>query len=454
MKLANIFSNGVVLQRNKPINIFGTGSGNVTVTLENDTVSGDFYGQEWVVTLPARKEGGPYTLSVCMNGETTVIDDVWVGEVWLASGQSNMSYKMWEIFRYNGGNLPPNMRDIPNLKYFEVTVDNKLQYDEKASKWYDCNKANIARWFSALPYYFALNLAEHTDMHVGIIKASRGATRIEWWIPREKLLGTKYDIPSEIKFEDDVLYHCPRGSLFEGYIKPIVPFSTDGFIWYQGESNRGNRETEFYGDNFGFLTKCWREAFNDESLPFLTVQITKYGEASTGDWVKDIMNAPDDSRANCWARIREQQLMASKKFENVYLITSLDTGERKQIHPFDKQTIGDRLALCARNIAFGENNEYTGPIYNDMRIEQNKLVISFTHADGLYIDGELDWIGICGQDNIYYPAEYEIINNELYVWNNSIKNPKNVKYAFSNWVNGGLYNKYGFPASPFRTEKT
>lgn len=452
MKLAKIFSKGVVLQRNKPINIFGTGSGSVTVTLENDTVSGNFDGEEWVVTLPARKEGGPYTLTICMNGKTTVIEDVWVGEVWLASGQSNMAYKLWEMFRYSGGNMPPKIKDVSNIKYFEARIDGNLKYDEESSNWYNCTRTNIARWFSAIPYYFALNLAEHTDMHIGIINASRGATRIEWWTPREKLIGTKFDLPPEIKHDFNVIYHCPRGSLFEGYIKPVIPFTIGGFIWYQGESNRGNMETEFYGDIFGFMVKCWREYFGDKNLPFLTVQLTKFGEASTEDLVKDIMNAPEDTTANCWARIREQQLMASKKYDNVYLVTSLDTGEREQIHPFAKQTVGDRLALCARNIAFGENNEYTGPIFESMRIEENKAIISFSHADGLYIDGELDWIGICGQDNVYYPAEYEIINNELYVWNNSIEKPENVKYAFSNWVNGGLYNSAGFPASPFRTK--
>lgn len=450
MKLAKIFSRGVVLQRNKPINIFGTGSGNVTVTLENDSVTGSFDGEEWVVSLPERKEGGPYTLTFCMNEETVVIEDVWVGEVWLASGQSNMSYKFWEMFKLNGGKMPPAMKDVPNLKYFEVNVVGKLEYDEKTSNWYDCTVANIAHWFSAIPYYFALNLAEHTDMHIGIINASRGATRIEWWIPRDKLLGTRYDLPPEIKHEDDVIYHCPRGSLFKSYIKPVIPFTIDGFIWYQGEANRGNKETEFYGDTFGFMAECWREAFGDKNLPFLTVQLTKYGEASTGDWIKNILNAPEDSTANCWARVREQQLIAAGKFDNVYLITSLDTGEKWQIHPFDKQTVGDRLALCARNIAFGENNEYTGPLFESMRTDGNKAVITFSHADGLTADENMDYICVCGDDGIYYAAEYEIVKNELVVFSDRVSKPIGVKYAFCNWAIGGIKNSSGFPASPFR----
>ena len=450
MKLAKIFSKGVVLQRNKPINVFGTGRGRVVVTLGNHSVSGEFNGEEWIVSLPAQKEGGPYKLVVCMNGNIEVIEDVWIGEVWLASGQSNMSYKFWEIFKLNGGKLPPDMKDVPNLKYFEVNVVGKLEYDEKTSNWYDCTVENIAHWFSAIPYYFALNLAEHTDMHIGIINASRGATRIEWWIPREKLLGTKYDLPSEIKHSDDVFYHCPRGSLFESYIKPVLPFTIDGIIWYQGESNRGNRETEYYGDTFEFMTECWRDAFADKYLPFLTVQLTKFGEASSEDWMSNIINADDSSSANCWARIREQQLIASKKVDNVYLITSLDTGEKWQIHPFDKQTIGNRLALCARNIAFGENNEYTGPIVEKMRVEGNKVIITFSHAEGLSVNENVDFICVCGEEKVYYNANYEIVNNELVVYSDNVSNPIAVKYAFCNWTTGGLINSSGFPASPFR----
>lgn len=449
MKLAKIFSDGVVLQRNKVIKIFGVGSGTAKITFCNITKCVTTNFDEWLIEFPAMSEGGPYEIVADLNGEIVKVYDVWIGEVWLASGQSNMSFMFWEL--YKRGEIMPALKEIPNLKYFQVCVDNKLNFDEKNSSWHDCTLSNIARWFSAIPYYFALNLAENTSMHIGIINASRGATRLEWWTPLNSIIGTEFDLPDDIKHKDNIIYSLPKGSLFEGYIKPIVPYVVDGVIWYQGESNRGTKETMFYADIFCNMVKSWREAFGS-NLPFITVQLTNFGENMENISDYDKLNPKETAFYTNWARIREQQLKAVTMIADIYLVTSSDTGEFFEIHPADKKSIGDRLALAARNIVFNENNEYTGPLLEGKNIENDKIIVSFSHAEKLFDKEPLCNLCICGEDGVYYPAKYNIVGNKLEVYSTKVKNPINVKYGFVNWSPIKLYNESGFPASPFRTE--
>lgn len=450
MELAKIFSNGCVLQRNKPIKIFGTGSGFVSVTLDGDTVSKTFNGEEWLLTLPAKKAGGPFNMTVIMNDETVVIDEVYIGEVWIMSGQSNMSFMFWEM--YKRGVAISDFVISPYMHYFKTTVDGYLNFDKNASSWLKCTKTNIMSQYSILSYYFLLYLSKkYEGIHIAALNGSRGWTRIESWIPEKYIDGTELDLDRSIKNlapASDIA----NGRLFDGYIRPFTPFVSNGVIWYQGESNIGKDETKFYSELLNCLITAWRNEFS-ENLPFLIVQLTAYGDSMWPNMkLEDILKLPISAKACRFARIREQQLLANKTINNTYLITTIDTGEFYQIHPTGKDIIAKRLSVAASNIIENKNDEYTGPLYKSAIIEDDKIIIDFTHNDGLYIDGVLDWIAICDKDNVYYPAEYKIIDNKLIVFNKDIKNPKCVKYAFSNWAVGGLYNSLGFPASPFIAE--
>lgn len=159
----------------------------------------------------------------------------------------------------------------------------------------------------------------------------------------------------------------------------------------------------------------------------------------------------DDDGSHCsWAKLREQQLNTSKRVKAVFLVTAIDTGEFEQIHPTGKDIITQRLAIAANNIVSDKNEEYTGPIFEKMRVEGNRAIITFSHADGLCVNEDIDYICICGEDEVYYRAQCEVVNNELTVYSDKVKEPFDVKYAFCNWATGGIKNSSGFPALPFR----
>ena len=449
MRLAKIFSNGMVLQRNKPIKVFGTGKGEVTVSFLGDTVTLVTDKDNWQVELPAHCEGGPYAMSVCMDGATVEIKDIWIGEVWITSGQSNMSFMFWEMYRR--GVAVTDFDENDNLHYFRTTVDGNLNYDESNSGWVKCNKNNIMNIYAMLPYYFALKLQKKLDgIHVAVLNASRGWTRIESWIPAKYIDGTDLDLDRSIKKlapSSDI----PNGRLFEGYVRPFVPYVTNGLIWYQGESNSGIKECEYYSGLLELLISGWRKEFEDE-LPVLLVQLTGYGAGVKKDAsIEEKCEYNDDSQECCWAKIREQQTIASKKIKDVYMVTTIDTGEFYEIHPTGKDIIAERLAVAANNIISNENDEYSGPIFESMRIEGKCAIITFSHAEKLYTDENLDYICISGGDGVYYPAKHKVVNNELVVYSDKVLSPKNVKYAFCNWACGGIFNEVGFPASSFRT---
>lgn len=451
MKLAKIFSKGVVLQRNKPIRVFGTGEGEVSVTFLGDTVTAVSQNGEWLAELPAHKEGGPYTMTVCMNGETVEIADVWVGEVWIAAGQSNMSFMFWEM--YKRGVAITDFDTDPHIHYFETVLDNKLGFNESGSGWFECTVANIMERYSILPYYFAAKLYKKLKgVHVAVLNASRGWTRIESWIPAKYIDGTELDIDKSLK-NIAPASDIPNGVLFEGHVRPFVPFVTNGVVWYQGESNHGIKETQYYSRLLQLLIASWRAEFNEE-LPFLIVQLTAYGDSMRREMsIEEKSNADQNSKMVSFAKIREQQLKATQNTKNAFMVTTIDTGEFYQIHPTGKDIIAERLAIAASNIIKGENNEYSGPVFESMRIEGDRAIISFSHTEGLYAEEQLDWLALCGEDGIYYPAKHQVVNNELIVYSEKVNAPKNVKYAFSNWATGGIYNSAGFPASPFCTEQ-
>lgn len=449
MKLAKIFSDGMVLQRNKPIRVFGTGAGEVKVNFLGDEACLVTERDKWLVELPAHPEGGPYKMTISMNGEIVEIKDIWIGEVWIAAGQSNMSFMFWEM--YKRGIAITDLEENDKIHFFKTFVDTKLQYDENETRWIECTKSKIMSDYSIIPYYFALKLQQKLDdnIHVAILNASRGWTRIESWIPSKYIDGSDLDLDRSIKNlapASDI----PNGRLFEGYVRAFVPISANGIIWYQGESNTGIDETKYYSELLELLISSWRTEFCDE-LPILLVQLATYGDSMESTTTIAEKCLFDDDGPQCrWAKLREQQLITSKKVKDVFLVTTIDTGEFKQIHPTGKDKVGERLAIAANNIASNKNEEYTGPIFEKMRVEGNRAIITFSHADGLCIDKDIDYICICAEDEIYHQAECEVVNNELSVYSDKVAKPYGVKYAFCNWATGGIKNSSGFPASPFR----
>ena len=232
----------------------------------------------------------------------------------------------------------------------------------------------------------------------------------------------------------------PTG-LYNAMIAPLLNYKIKGVIWYQGESN-AERPKE-YLSLFSTMIKDWRTNWNEGDFPFLFVQLPNFMETKS-----------EPSESN-WALLREAQLK-TLSLPNTGMVVAIDIGEWNDIHPLDKKDVGYRFALAAEKLAYGDNIVYSGPIYKSMKIDGNKIILSFTHTGSGLIakgDNKLKYFAIAGNNKKFVWANAKIENNKVVVWNDKVKNPVAVRYAWADNPDGAnLYNKEGLPASPFRTD--
>jgi sialate O-acetylesterase len=234
----------------------------------------------------------------------------------------------------------------------------------------------------------------------------------------------------------------PAG-LYNGMIAPLLNYKIKGVIWYQGESNTGKPRE--YQKLFPALIANWREKWNQGDFPFLYVQLANFME---------VKENPSESG---WAELREAQFK-TLAVSNTGMAVAIDLGEWNDIHPLDKEDVGKRLALAAQKVAYGDENAiYSGPIYQSMKVEGNKIVLTFTNTgSGLTAkgDGELKYFAVAGADKKFVWAKAKIEDNKIVVWNDQLANPVAVRYAWADNPEGAnLYNKEGLPASSFRTDE-
>ena len=251
----------------------------------------------------------------------------------------------------------------------------------------------------------------------------------------------KYNNQLEEIFPDKVVYYSHYPSvLFNGMINPIIPYSMKGAIWYQGESNAGRAFQ--YQTLFPKMIEDWRVRWKSGYFPFLFVQLANF-EFGT-----------DEPIESDWAELREAQLM-TLDYPNTGMAVIIDLGEADDIHPRNKQDVGKRLYLVAKKVAYDEDLVYSGPIYKEMRISGNKIIIKFNHiGSGLTTpdDKELTGFAIAGSDKKFYWAKAEMINDEVVVYADEVDDPVAVRYGWDINPSCSLYNKEGLPASPFRTD--
>lgn len=228
--------------------------------------------------------------------------------------------------------------------------------------------------------------------------------------------------------------------LHNGMIAPLLNYRIKGVIWYQGESNVANADQ--YGERFATMIKDWRSNWNQQDFPFLFVQLANFLEPN---------NQPTDSN---WARLREAQL-ETLRVPGTAMAVAIDIGEWNDIHPLNKQTVGQRLAAAAHKLAYGKGMVYSGPIFESATVTDKEIVLSFNHkGSGLVAkDGKLRQFAIAGKDRKFVWADAEIRGDKVVVWSSEVEYPIAVRYAWSDNPEGAnLYNKEGFPASPFRTD--
>lgn len=439
MSLAPIFKDNMVLQRDKQICVYGSGNGYGRITLGDVTKEVNATDGSWKVCFePMKATTEPVEFSYDLSGNTGSLKNVVVGDVYVASGQSNMALTLADTDQSSAA-----AKDSPNLRYNSYGV------------WDTFTSTNV-KTFSAIGVMFAQEIEHKLNgkIPVGIISASLGATGIEEWTSEEYCVCDKYH-----KGAHDEVTEAGRGAhkLYETHIAPITNFSVAGVLWYQGESNTKSGEAEHYFDAFKNMVTGWRNAWNDQSLPFYTVQIMLFG----GDDMKDSNGNPRDEY-----NIRIAQGEAARSIKNVTVCTMLSYEDTAKgfgylnIHPTNKKPIAVALANAALSTYYKSKGDYTkspeysGPLYKDVKVNGNTAEITFSHAAGLKLtDGEVvrelevrtgggRWIAVDGK----------LDGNKVVVTLDSVSKLTGVRMGYRNCPSLNLYNGAGYCASPFLWE--
>ncbi len=432
-----LFTDGAVLQRGQDVPVWGTAKDGEKVTVEfaGQTATTTAQGGKWRVELKPLEAGGPFSMKI--SGENTItVNNLLVGEVWLASGQSNME---WKFDNSASPEVERAKADYPQIRMITVTKVTSLEpVNEINGSWQECSPESVGK-FSAVGYYFARDLHAKLGVPVGVISTSWGGTPAQAWTSAEgfeghpELKGYAAQLKSARKKppEKGPGPHFP-GSLYNAMIAPVVPYAMKGVIWYQGESNAG--KSKEYQTLFPAMIADWRAKWKLGEFPFLYVQIAPF------------KGQPPE--------IREAQLLTLGKSGNTAMVVTTDYGNANDIHPKQKEPVGHRLSLAARALAYGEKIGYSGPLFDSMKAAGGKVEISFRHVGGGLVakDGALKGFTIAGADGKFVPAKAAIQGDKVVVSAGGVADPKAVRYGWENVPDVNLFNQEGLPASPFRTD--
>ncbi|MEM9017555.1 MAG: sialate O-acetylesterase [Verrucomicrobiota bacterium] len=490
-----LFTDHMVLQREKPIRVYGTGTEGemITVRLNAQSASTRVKDGQWIVTLPAMTAGGPHELTI-EGSEVRTIKDVMIGDVWLCTGQSNMAGTLSSYINKAPALFEGHPKKNPMIRLFKLKQDgadepqrNVVTDATFGPSWRSCDEES-AVLFSATGYLFGTALQPEVDVPIGLIYATLGGTKAESWVSAETLRSRpEFEIilndfeaalasfpQSEKAYKERLTTwkktppaerkgrrapqppmgpnHPKRPSgLFNFMIAPLQQFPVAGAIWYQGEGNSGRPEQ--YQTLFPSLITSWRKQWRQGDFPFLFVQLAAFRAYNT---------EPEDTD---WARLREAQTMALS-LPNTGMATIIDVGHQTDIHPPDKPTVGKRLAAQALNVAYDKDVVASGPMFREIMVEGNEATLRFdevgsglttrnVETDGLTVPAdELAGFAVCGDDGIFHWAKARIVGTDTVVVSSSeVESPIAVRYAWANFPRCNLFNEEGFPAVPFRTDE-
>ena len=493
VRLPAVFSDHMVIQRDKPVSIWGwAGRGEeVRVSLagrEQKARAGE--DGKWRVAFDSLQAGGG-SLEMTVRGEKgpeVVVRDILVGEVWLCSGQSNMEWSMSAI----ASPTPEILRaDDPGLRLFQVPKrTSDRPEDDVEAKW-TLTTPETVRPFSAVAYYFGLELRRALRVPVGLIMSAWGGTAIEPWTPpagfaavpevqpilaeterrvtdyrrelakalpsweawvREsrKAVAANAELPRRPTLPAHPLDN-PQAptTLYNGMIHPLIGLAIRGAIWYQGESNRN--DGLLYEKKMEALIRGWRDVWKLGDLPFYYIQLAPYNYAYGRE--TPTVDIPDFLRLPLIWEAQSNTL----RLPNTGMAVVTDIADLNDIHPRNKKDVGARLALWARARTYGESGlVYSGPLFKSMSIEGGRARISFDHIGGGLIanDGQpLKWFEVGGEDRVFYKADATIEGATVVVWSLRIPSPRAVRFGWHQLAVPNLANKEGLPASPFRTDR-
>jgi sialate O-acetylesterase len=495
VRLPSHFSDHIVLQRDIKVPLWGTAGAGEDVTVE-------FAGQKksckagpdgkWRVDLdpmPASSEGRVLTVTGSGGGQAVRIADVLVGEVWLCSGQSNMDFTVAKTDRFYFCGVTNEAQEIAAAQYPLIrmfTSDSARSYAPRDNipgcAWKVCTPENV-REFCAVGYFFARDLQKEINVPVGILALTYGASTAQAWIRREALAANPQLKPMLEAFDTDVKLAATETNraaneaklkkweqaraaakaagkrepkrpktfepeqdqhnptvMFNGVIAPVVPFAIRGVLWYQGESITTGG-VALYPLLQSTLIKDWRQLWNEGDFPFYVCQLAAFNHAATDPNVPGKIPATREAQATVFS------------LPNTGLAVTIDIGDATNIHPKNKQDLGDRLTRIALAKVYGRQIEYSGPMFEAMKVEGQTIRVTFSHVGGglMAKGGPLNQFAIAGADGKFVWADAVIAGGSVVVSSPQVAVPVAVRYAWADNPAGcNLYNTDGLPAVPFR----
>lgn len=505
LQTAEIFQDHMILQREKPVAVWGSAAPNSRVSVFIQGKSAAAYADadgSWRVVLPALAASVRETLTISSGDETKTFNDVAVGEVWIAGGQSNMEFHMkYEKHRSEVTAVLPDRAlrffDVPELSY--DGQDKDFDYS-RLSIWHSASLKEID-CFSAVGFYFQRALAQELDVPVGIIGCNWGGTMIRAWMKPETLKVTapacyaayeaqfegidpesyweqqhhnflndrgnlladpftEFVMPvtrsaeefgaflaqlshGEVlqDFADTVMPQSIPGCLFQHMVSRITPFTVRGVLWYQGESDDAAGLVQLYGAMLKGMIEDWREILAQPKLPFLIVQLPGFES-----WAA--------VNSNEWWVIRRCQQEVTDTLPNTFLCSISDVGEQFDIHPKDKKTVGERLALLARKHVYHESLTADAPRLLDVKRIGDVITLHFAHAgSGLYCTGDTIHALELTSNGSVLPFETQISGDTVTLTlQEACGAPIHIAFAQTAWYQVNLYNEAGIPAIPFEAD--
>jgi sialate O-acetylesterase len=479
--LPTILTSHMVVQRDLPVHVWGmaTPGQGVTVTFRGETrmTQAGALGR-WSLYLKPGAAGGPFQLSVkgepaaasAASEQPITLDDILVGDIWVASGQSNMEFEMHKAATA-AEDLPHAANSQIRLLMIKKRSSDAAQDDADTEGW-TVSTPDTAKDFSAVGWYFAREIVQREHVPVGVIDATWGGTIAESWVrltalgedaslaplfvSRGKMTDQDADarlaekeeqrVREEAKAQGkpipDFHWHPPLASwgpglLWNGMIAPLTQLPIRGAIWYQGESNSALARVNLYDRIMRTLIEDWRRQWGVGDFPFLYTQISNFTSTPAEDW----------------ASLRQQQVR-TLGLRNTAMAVTIDIGNPVDVHPTDKVDVGMRLARAARALNYGEAVEYSGPMFRQATPEGAAIRVWFDHAKGLMAKGgEVTGLEVAAADGKFVPASATIDGATIVVTSPSVPAPVFVRYGWANSPQCNLFNGEGLPASPFTSVK-
>ena len=483
VKLPAIFSDGMVLQRNKPVLIWGFGSPGERISVEIagqvKTALTDTAGN-WSIKLSPLKVGKPLQLMVKGRENQIALQDILVGEVFLCSGQSNMAMSLDACKRFGNPNAQTDAQQttLPMVRIFQTPNSLFAAQPQKdvPGQWQSLSPERNLN-YSAIAFYFSRSMYSYLKVPIGIIRSSNAGGPIEAKMPLGALLSVdcgknyydevmKRSDPETMKkqadeilkkWEKDVRDVTAVGQVppkkptvrnplngaypaadWNGVIAPVIRYTKTAVLWYQGEHNVARAFD--YRKLLPVLISAWRAESGNPDLPFIFIQLPAFASITMND---------------NWALIRESQLDVLKKTQHTGMVVTINTGDRKNIHPADKDIVADRIFKETQHLIYGEQVSGCGPLFDSFKVEGEKMILKFNHINGSmkFLPGQAGkGFFIAGEDRKFYAATALIKGSSLEVSATDVPRPVAVRYAWAGFPEVSLVDAFDMPASPFRTD--